>query len=565
MMKAVCALAGAVFVATPAVAQRAKSPAEATVFIRLTGDVHIEIEEGSGIRQTVVREHVYIGSGSGFVISPHGYILTNDHVISGEQLVVAKGTGQARATLTVTAIHVCFGAEAAQTHGLVAPCLPATVTAADPALDLAVLFVGASDLPYIAFGDSDVVATGQPVEALGYPFGRDVDVGRGAAAPAIVPEVTLTTGAVSAARADAAGDRRYLQVTNALNPGNSGGPIVTREGFAVGVTRSKLKNAEGIGFAIAINQVKDFLESRGLDQAMPVRRIRSGTFHNLETKGIAVQMPAGFADASPTPSRVETDPGGDVVLRIDRVRSPWTLRQVEQAVVESGSFEPFPMTARTGREAPQSPNPRLVLGAATAASPNGDLGIEYAVADLGPEKLVARYVGTIETIMFNEGVLRESLGSVEGLLWGVRELAPPERIVWSAPQPDNVTALALPGGWLTLQGSARCADLPRAASSVVALSPDDFALTLYAAVWTNGDLIPEAAGSACAPRRGSLGPASYVSRVSWLGVNYVTQGVFVESAPRRIVQLEVSSTDDRAAYAEALLASWLKRVTPAAR
>ena len=558
MTKAVCALAGVLLATAAAGAERAKSPAEATVFIRLTGDVHIEIDDGTGIKRTVDREHVEIGSGSGFVISPHGYVLTNDHVVSGEQVLVTRGVAKARATLTVTGIQVCFAAAAAQAHGLVTPCLPGSVTAADPALDLAVVFVGASNLPYVAFGDSDIVPAGQPVDALGYPFGADVELARVATAPNIVPEVSLTTGTVSAARADAAGDRRYLQITNALNPGNSGGPIVTREGFAIGVTRSKLKDAEGIGFAIAINQVKDFLESRGLDQALPVRRLRAGAFHNLEAKGIGVQMPAGLADATPHPSRVETDRSVDVVLRIDRVRSAWPLRQIEQALVQSESFEPLVMTPRTGREASPSTDPRRLAGAATAATSGGDFGVEYGIVDLGPEKLVARYVGPLESIMFNESVLRESLSSVQGLIWGTRDLAPPDRLEWSAATVGDAAAVAVPAGWPTLQAAPHCAGLPQAAM-ISAPSPEDFGLTLNVAAWTGVELAPETAASACSTRRGAFGAASYLSRASWLGVTYVTQGVFVESAPRRVLQFEVSSTEDRSGYAEALIAAWLKQ------
>jgi S1-C subfamily serine protease len=253
--------AALVLVPSTARAQRAKSPADATVFVRLTGSVHVEFEDVDGKRVADV-DHVEIGSGSGFVVSPYGYVVTNDHVVrNGEQFKVTKGLQRATFTLKVASIDVCFRPDAAASHGMSSPCFPASVTASDPAQDLAVLYISGANFPYVALGDSDAIASGLAVDALGYPFGRDVEVGKVATVQDIVPDVSTTPGAISALRTNDAGERRYLQITNSVNPGNSGGPIITRGGFAVGVLRSRLSDATGIGFAIAINDVKDFLEA----------------------------------------------------------------------------------------------------------------------------------------------------------------------------------------------------------------------------------------------------------------------------------------------------------------
>ena len=68
---------------------------------------------------------------------------------------------------------------------------------------------------------------------------------------------------MSAVRGDSGGNTAFLQTTATVNPGNSGGPMVDAEGFVLGVVRLKLKDGDGIGFAIPVNAVKDFLEGNG--------------------------------------------------------------------------------------------------------------------------------------------------------------------------------------------------------------------------------------------------------------------------------------------------------------
>ena len=82
----------------------------------------------------------------------------------------------------------------------------------------------------------------------------------------------MTRGSVSAARSDDAGNTAYLQTSATVNPGNSGGPMVDEDGYVLGVVRLKLRDADGIGFAIPINAVKDFLALSGYDQLLPVER-----------------------------------------------------------------------------------------------------------------------------------------------------------------------------------------------------------------------------------------------------------------------------------------------------
>src|SRR5262245_24781216 len=115
--------------------QRAETPADATVFIRLAGSVHAELEEPGAAKQVVDLDRIEIGTGSGFVISPHGYVLTNEHVISNSELEMTNGPRKARITLKVASIEVCFPAGTAAARGEPSRCFNASVHSSDAALD----------------------------------------------------------------------------------------------------------------------------------------------------------------------------------------------------------------------------------------------------------------------------------------------------------------------------------------------------------------------------------------------------------------------------------------------
>jgi putative serine protease PepD len=171
-------------------------------------------------------------TGSGFVVSKDGLIVTNDHVVDGASQVQVKiGTS-----------------DEAQ---------DATVVGADPSRDLALLKVDANNLPTLSLGDSSSVGVGDPTYAIGNPFGLDH---------------TLTTGIVSALQRslqapDGATISGAIQTDAALNPGNSGGPLLDASGKVIGVNSQiqtgSSSGAEagnvGIGFAIPASTVKSFI------------------------------------------------------------------------------------------------------------------------------------------------------------------------------------------------------------------------------------------------------------------------------------------------------------------
>lgn len=546
--------------------QRANSPSDATVYIRLVGSVHIEVDDTpiGGGRRTADIDHIEIGSGSGFVISPYGYVLTNQHVIANVEQLLARATGgKAKIAATISRIDVCFPSSALAAYGLTSQCAQASVSASDAALDLAVLFVSGANLPYIALGDSDAATAGLAVDTLGYPLGREVEVGKIASAPDLVPEVSTTPGAISALRAGEAGERRYLQITNTLNPGNSGGPLIDRDGFAVGVIRMKLVNADSIGFAIPINAAKDFLESHGLDQLMPTRRLRLAPFHRLESKGVALRMAESLSDVSPFRSHVENDSrDAPLALRIDRVVSPWSPKQLEQAMISSQSFEPGSLTAapRQG-PAPAAEGPLLGHAVGTTADGKRPVALDYAIVDLGAEKLVARYVGTPEQLAFNASVLRESLTSLEGSRFLAGGIDRVDALEWTAaPIAIGQRFLPAPSGWIAeASGPSPCAGLPPPAAVTTMFPPADSTITMRAALWPQSDIRPDSAASSCSSRRGSVSNASYASRVDFLGVSYLIEGVFASIGTGQVIQLEVVAPDRKSTFARGLLAAWLTK------
>jgi len=154
------------------------------------------------------------GAGSGVIIAPDGYILTNNHVVQG-----AEGLS---VTLQDGTIH------------------EAVLIGTDPATDLAVIRAGGSDLPYAVLGDSAKLKVGQLVIAIGNPFGFNS---------------TVSTGVVSAlGRALRSREGRLIeniiQHTAPLNPGNSGGPLVDSRGRVVGINTAIIAIAQGIGFSV---------------------------------------------------------------------------------------------------------------------------------------------------------------------------------------------------------------------------------------------------------------------------------------------------------------------------
>jgi hypothetical protein len=385
------------------------SPADATVFVSVTGAVRVVHK---GYQQPFVEGRIEISTGSGFIISPNGHILTNHHLVNDREYALSVEGKTYQVSLFVESIDVSFPS-VASTHARYRR-LPANIVAADPVLDLAVIAVMGADLPYVLLGDSDAVAPGERVGVLGFPFGKRIAVGT-ASLPDIIPQVSLSRGSMSALRYDEEGRARYLQTDANLNPGNSGGPLINEEGYAIGVIKMNLKHADGIGFAIPVNVVKDFLEAHGLDWIFPCPRISLRFPQGLDGKGVRLRLPYGFEDVSSSPWRVSARGIDDSLeLRIDRIESTSSLDRIEEALLREKHFDRF-FGECSDRRFRHARDQFLLLGHAKGYSSGyrESLAMEYAIVDLGREKIVARYIGPAEKMAFNLSRFRDSLSSIE--------------------------------------------------------------------------------------------------------------------------------------------------------
>jgi trypsin-like peptidase len=272
------------------------------------------------------------------LVSRFGYIVTNHHVIAGGE---ARGRIQgmpAQITISVQRVEVRLSTTGQSERS--GGGFEASVLATDPDLDLAILTIPGNDFPYIPLGDSDSIETGRPVSVIGFPLGDALEIGRSSSDEPTAP--AMTAGIVSAIRRDAQGNVRYVQTSAAVNPGNSGGPLVDRHGCAAGVIQMRASRAEGIGFAIPINLVKGFLGRNGVDGFLPATALTPGHYYDSAEKRLRFQAPSGFDDKGP--SRLGVDSGATLTglsLRIDRVAASTSLDRISRrrlhGVVPNGS------------------------------------------------------------------------------------------------------------------------------------------------------------------------------------------------------------------------------------
>ena len=271
------------------------------------------------------------GSGSGVVVTPDGYILTNSHVVHGAR----------RLQVTLTDGRT-FGA---------------TLIGEDPSTDLAVIRVDAFGLPYAVLGDSASLRVGQLVIAIGNPFGF---------------QSTVSTGVISAlGRSLRAQSGRLIenivQTDVALNPGNSGGPLVDSRGRVIGINTAIIRMAQGLSFSVPVNTAKwvvsqilthgrvrrGYLGIAGRQRPFNRRMARFFSLKNeyaVEVISVTDGSPAGAAGLQSSDLIVSMN--GQTVMNVDdlhRLLSEWPIgRRVTLTIIrgtERMALEVVPVEA----------------------------------------------------------------------------------------------------------------------------------------------------------------------------------------------------------------------------
>ena len=177
--------------------------------------------EGTFRQQGQPVQRRQVGQGSGVIVDPRGYILTNNHVVAGSQEIL---------------VHLYDGRE-----------VRGRVVGTDPRFDVALVYIQAQGLKAAPLGDSSRLQVGQVAIAIGSPYGL---------------EQTMTSGIISATGRKGLGKGNYgdfIQTDASINPGNSGGPLLDIDGRVIGINSMIAAQAHGIGFAIPINTARQII------------------------------------------------------------------------------------------------------------------------------------------------------------------------------------------------------------------------------------------------------------------------------------------------------------------
>ena len=257
------------------------------------------------------RQPMVMGQGTGFIITPDGYIVTNNHVVADADRVLVKRSD---------------GKE-----------YIAEVIGSDPATEIALIKVDAQDLPIIPLGNSDAIKVGEWALAIGNPFGLSH---------------TVTAGIISAKGRGNVGITDYanfIQTDAAINPGNSGGPLLDIHGNAIGLNTaifSRSSGNVGIGFAIPINMVKHIT-----DQLIDTGSITRG-YLGIGIQNITQELADWFKLDNGHGILVATVQEGSPAAVAGLQRDDVILKFGNQSADEIGSFRSRVSTTTPGEEVP---------------------------------------------------------------------------------------------------------------------------------------------------------------------------------------------------------------------
>jgi len=241
-------------------------------------------------QQNGMKKYSQVGMGSGVIISPDGYIVTNNHVI--------RNATELEVTLNDKKVYT------------------AKVIGADPTNDIALIKIEAKKLPYIIFGDSDAAKVGEWVLAVGNPYNLTS---------------TVTAGIISAKGRDLAGNVNidsFIQTDAAVNPGNSGGALVNTRGELIGInTAISSQTGSFIGYSFAVPSniakkvVEDLMEFGKVDKG--ILGVRGGELTNKAAENLGIDFTEGFYVADVTNKSGAQKAGlekGDIITKVDNIK-----------------------------------------------------------------------------------------------------------------------------------------------------------------------------------------------------------------------------------------------------
>ena len=351
------------------------------------------------------------GSGSGVIIRPDGYIVTNNHVVANAtQIQVTLNNNQQ---------------------------YDATVVGTDPATDVAIIKVDATDLPAIPLGDSDQLRLGEWVLAIGSPLGAQL-------------RSTITAGIVSAkgrSMPDNSGEFKiesFIQTDAAVNPGNSGGALVNKKGELVGINTaivSQTGSYTGYSFAVPVNIVKRVAADL-MDYGSVKRAVLGITMGSVDKK-IADEMKLSSVSGvfiNEVLKGSAADKAGlkkdDVIIAIDGQK----ITDASSVQAKVSSYHPGDKAVITFiREGKQQ---EVTVEFQAAAQPNGQEGQDGSIAFYGanlkaadPETLKAMGLRSgVEIVSLGSGKMLEAGAKVGGIILYVNDepVSKPEDVVAKA-------------------------------------------------------------------------------------------------------------------------------------
>jgi S1-C subfamily serine protease len=228
------------------------------------------------------------GTGSGFIISAKGQIITNAHVVQGaDKVTVTLKDGRS---------------------------FQGKVLGLDTVTDVAVVKIDGENLPTASLGNSEQLKPGEAAIAIGNPLGLDNTVTAG---------IISATGRSSSQVGDSSKRVNYIQTDAAINPGNSGGPLLNASGQVIGMNTAILKNAQGLGFAIPINQVQRIANE------LATKGKVDHPFLGVEMRNVTEQLRQNLNKANQSGLKIDVDKGA-LIMRVQR-NSP-----AEQGGVKAG-------------------------------------------------------------------------------------------------------------------------------------------------------------------------------------------------------------------------------------